>query len=1221
MKYIFTKFWLYTILILWTTAAVFGSQTHIPSTVFSDPVTQRDDSQYTDVMIGTDTILPPLRIPFDFHTRTSLAQSLYFAHEIQLGVGAIHSISYHYNFIQDVTDQQIKVWIGETDATDINDGWFDTTNMLMVYEGNVSLQEGAHVLTIDLQNPYTYQGGNLVIQTFKVYETSPYQLQNKFYCTEDPGSDRTRRWYSNNTILDPENPHLSGQVNGWLPNTTLSFSFNGMGSLEGTVISTDLPVEGVQVSIPDSYFSTHTDENGHFEFPSLLPGTYDLEFTMFGYATHVQENVEVIEDQPTNLSVSLYAFEQYTITGSVRGNDLVELEGALVRLVGYDNYQVTTASDGSFIIEDVFEGIYEFTIEFSGYQTWEQELPVNDNLGIGIIELAEIILPPAALSVDIVNHGPDNAMMSWMLLNEEEFRYDDGTITSQLGSQTGTINTVLGAAHRRNAVLSTMSWFLTDQGGPHNNIKVWVFGLDENGQPDNENILYERAGVSNQDGLWNTYVFSEPVHAPNGFLVGLSFSGFLSLAIDSGTDAEWPFQPNSNYFAGNITNSGFTPIEQLGDFTRNYLIRAFGIDGGEIKYDRDYISSVQPQQEKLTALEEVHPLHAGAPKGYKNRALEGFNIFLNQTLLAESIKQTEFLFEDLQEGMYTAGVQSVYTSGLSEIVTIEFDIASQTDATFTVTTNSGGSPQAAELFITNHYFPQYTYSGIVPSNGILVLEDVRKGTYSVSVTLDGFHPYQAGDLQIGDDFSYAVALEEIIRDPFGLEVETEGMEPGEARFLWNQIQGWNESFEQGYFSTDWEQIITNSGTGNVGDFTWHVTGVVSLGDGSIIPQHGDYQAFMMWDTSPQDEWLISPSFVAPDDNLVFWYYGLDGSPHGDNYYVKISTNDGQDWTILWNASDLPEKENHYQTPATVSLSDFAGQEVRLAWNNVDGDGHGLWYVWAIDNITVGEVKMDLREFTSGSKGITIHDQNARISRDGKFRNSAAGTKDRVLKTTKAFTGYNVFLNGDLFAENLQAEEFTFSGLGNGSYVAGVQAVYTSGVSQILSIEFAVVDGVESYQVEFILEDQEGNSLDHAVISLADRQNAAGHYVFNFVVPGVYPFEITREGFISYTGELEVTDSHLQHMVTMTPDNTFAVEPERPAVKIYPVPASSELNISLSGSVAQRLEIMDMTGRIVYIASADSNHYVVSMAGFQNGFYLLRIHTLDRVIVRKFQVQQ
>jgi hypothetical protein len=116
--------------------------------------------------------------------------------------------------------------------------------------------------------------------------------------------------------------------------------------------------------------------------------------------------------------------------------------------------------------------------------------------------------------------------------------------------------------HRNNAVLQEMSWYLTDNGGPHHTVKVWVFSLDANGNPDRNNVLYQQADVPNTDLQWNTYEFSAPVEAPNGFMIGVSYAGFLGLGRDDGL-GDWPFQPNTHFFNSNITNSDFSAIEPL----------------------------------------------------------------------------------------------------------------------------------------------------------------------------------------------------------------------------------------------------------------------------------------------------------------------------------------------------------------------------------------------------------------------------------------------------------------------------------------------------------------------------------------------------------------------------------------------------------------------------------------------------------------------------------
>jgi hypothetical protein len=52
----------------------------------------------------------------------------------------------------------------------------------------------------------------------------------------------------------------------------------------------------------------------------------------------------------------------------------------------------------------------------------------------------------------------------------------------------------------------------------------------------------------------------------------------------------------------------------------------------------------------------------------------GYTVYLNGVEKAANLSGTEFLFTSLTKGSYTAGVKSVYTSGSSEIVTINFEV-------------------------------------------------------------------------------------------------------------------------------------------------------------------------------------------------------------------------------------------------------------------------------------------------------------------------------------------------------------------------------------------------------------------------------------------------------------------------------------------------------------------------------------------------------------------
>src|SRR5690606_20454958 len=115
----------------------------------------------------------------------------------------------------------------------------------------------------------------------------------------------------------------------------------------------------------------------------------------------------------------------------------------------------------------------------------------------------------------------------------------------------------------------------------------------------------------------------------------------------------------------------------------------------------------------------------------------------------------------------------------------------------------------------------------------------------------------------------------------------------------------------------------------------------------------DYDASM----GTQDEWLITPSMdltSATDPHLSFaigysYYWSVDPN---DNYdvFVKVSTDNGATWTVLWQDSD----EAEFTTPFTpinksISLGDYIGEaNVKVAFQYSGMDGAALY----LDNILV-----------------------------------------------------------------------------------------------------------------------------------------------------------------------------------------------------------------------------------------------------------------------------
>ncbi len=161
-----------------------------------------------------------------------------------------------------------------------------------------------------------------------------------------------------------------------------------------------------------------------------------------------------------------------------------------------------------------------------------------------------------------------------------------------------------------------------------------------------------------------------------------------------------------------------------------------------------------------------------------------------------------------------------------------------------------------------------------------------------------------------------------------------------------------EGFEEQDFPPPyWDRIIHNVSA------TWAHTGISS----PVGVHSGNFSAGLSWDYNLQNEWIIARN-VFVNGNLQFWSMAYQGSAHGDHYYVKVSTDQGQSWVKLLDMSAMPPFPgpggyNHWQQPYVVDMSSFLGDVVDIAWNAVDTNGQGLWYYWAIDDCSMGGKKL------------------------------------------------------------------------------------------------------------------------------------------------------------------------------------------------------------------------------------------------------------------------
>ncbi len=167
--------------------------------------------------------------------------------------------------------------------------------------------------------------------------------------------------------------------------------------------------------------------------------------------------------------------------------------------------------------------------------------------------------------------------------------------------------------------------------------------------------------------------------------------------------------------------------------------------------------------------------------------------------------------------------------------------------------------------------------------------------------------------------------------------------------------------------------------------------------------HRDSQFATVYVTSDnQDEWLITSEFDLPtvgelrlSVDMMGSFYRMVTMDWGD-LYVYASNDNGISWEILWkeddqemveaSAVDWPYGNNVWFYPS-ISLNDYAGQSIKVAFRYVAPDGDADW--WNLDNVIVTslvENNVILEQFEFPEYGIL----NDVFSFEGTFKNIGIG---------------------------------------------------------------------------------------------------------------------------------------------------------------------------------------------------------------------------------------
>ena len=312
------------------------------------------------------------------------------------------------------------------------------------------------------------------------------------------------------------------------------------------------------------------------------------------------------------------------------------------------------------------------------------------------------------------------------------------------------------------------------------------------------------------------------------------------------------------------------------------------------------------------------------------------------------------------------------------------------------------------------------------------------------MVLDGYISQLGVDFVVDAEKTIDVEMIEIVDTPYVLHAYYTG--PTTANFSWNNLQkGFTDDFESyDDFSLKFDPWILKDldglftyGFNNV-DFPnagYPMAGIIfnpsSTEPAMFSPAHSGEKYVAVFnpdDGSPCNDWLIAPkTLISYGDKVSFWARGGSYLYSAEKFQVFVSTTNTEvaSFEALSPIVTCPTNSVLW-AQYSYDLSAYANQEVYVAIHVTSVDQ----FYFCLDDFVIGQAKSQ----------------------------------------SKDFLGYNVFVDGNKVASEISEENYDLTNLVLGTtYELGVQSVYTTGTSNIVTIDYlhfnAAVSDLEQNNIE------------------------------------------------------------------------------------------------------------------------------------------------------------
>lgn len=381
---------------------------------------------------------------------------------------------------------------------------------------------------------------------------------------------------------------------------------------------------------------------------------------------------------------------------------------------------------------------------------------------------------------------------------------------------------------------------------------------------------------------------------------------------------------------------------------------------------------------------------------------------------------------------------------------------------------------------------------VTDENGVASVE-LEDGDYMYVVSLEGYATETDDFVVDGAELDFDLMLEDVVTTPYGLVVDVDGKD---ALFRWNvgMTEEFFEGFEGAFPPAGWAKLNPDGGTGwialNAG--TTPLPGWQG-GVATAAPDGGARMAYASWmqgGATANDQWLVTPQLIVTSEWDFSFLMRYWPDAFVDNVEIRISTtvqNDPAAFNVIVDQLTFSTGSSTNWEVYSYNLSDFVaiGTPVYVAIREYVPDNDAQGAAIMLDNFHYGPEIVRTAAKPMASVGVhKLTERNA----DNIF----------VPAQNKAFLGYNVFLNGDEVASNVAGTEYQFTDLPYGTHVAGVQAVYSSFISEIITKEFVILpEPVEPLVLNTIF-DKTGTNVP-AVIADGGLNRGAALYLDRYVI--------------------------------------------------------------------------------------------------------------------------